>query len=304
MKFFWIACCLLGIALPASAQDVRLEVQGGVIQRQEGSEITIWANSPQTSYSIDNQGREFFHAKVQWRNVPAGSFLVTPQGVADALARTGGTISSSVSVPAGSRSAWQLNSNIKGDYRFVVVAGPTTPALLKRINALDKKPNFAIHLGDGAKDGYYQFLNRLSNLSFPTYLLPGRKDRSGNFVRLCGKSKQIFDVMGDRFLFLDNRTGKLGKSQLHWADEVLAGSHRNTFVFSYLPLKPTRTYRGDAREVKRLVSLFKQRKVTTMFSGAPSAYSRKKWGALEMLSVGERAVLVDCSQRGISIRPF
>ncbi|HEY9765511.1 MAG TPA: hypothetical protein V6C82_04075 [Chroococcales cyanobacterium] len=306
MKSFWLVILLL-LAAPAFASEADLGVQGGVIQRQEGEQITIWANSPQTSYTINNRGREFFHVKVQWRNVPAGSFLVTPQGVADALSRSGGTILSSVSVPGGSRAAWQLNCNIKGDYRFAVVAGVATPEILRRVEKTDRKPHFAIHLGDGASpNGYYQFLNRLSALSFPTYILPGRHDKSANFVRLCGKSKQIFDVAGDRFVFLDNRFGRLGKSQINWLDGVLAGPRRNTFVFLHLPLSSTRSLPGmsDRNEVRRLYRLFAERKVTSVFAGNTLTYSRQKRGGTEFYSVGGRAVGVEVSSRGVAIHPY
>lgn len=306
MRFSWLLSLVL-IALPAYAKDTALSIQGGVVQRQQGEQITIWSNSPQTSCTIGNTGREFYHAKLHWKNVPAGSFLVTPQGVADALSRNGGTISSSVSVAGGSKASWQLNSNIKGNYRFVVVSGPSSSAILKRVNNDPQKPHFAIHLGNGSVNrGYNAFLGQLSTLSFPTYLIPGSRDRAANFLKLCGKSKQIFDIGEDRFVFVDNRTGRLGRNQYAWLKDVLTGKHRHTFVFFHRPMYANRRSArpmSDRMEVARLASLFEKRKVTAVFAGSSPQQFKKNRHAVTYYSTGERVIAVNISAQGVSIQP-
>lgn len=263
---------LLAYAATLSPGQVRAH-DGGL--HLFGRRIAIWANSPEASLWIDNTSGSFYHAKVHWRNVLAGAYVETAQGVADAATAAGGTLNAEVTVPPGSQASWRLRPNLEGDYQFAVVGG--------RLGALEglarkwrggHRLRFAIQLGDtGWRMGSLQ--GALGRLHFPTYLLPGTRDSLAAFEREIGEPDEAFWVARDRFVFVNDRAHYLGSGRLGWLHyelrEAKSMRARRIFVFLPVPLVDPRRHHGDAlwsrREVRALLGMFQDYRVTGVFAG-------------------------------------
>ncbi len=291
------------LALPASAaRNIGLEIKGGSAFRQNGV-ITVWANSPQATLTLSNPDPSFYQAKIQWLNVPTGAFLTTPQGVSDGASRDG-TLSTSITVPGGSQGVWRLDPNLKGNFRFVVTGGG--------LGGLEKaeQPNFAIHLGNSGYAASH-LSQALKGKPFPTYTLRGTRDAAKAFNSKLGKAPTAFMVNGTGFIFLDNASGHLGSGQLQWLIERF-GQFREahvsrSFVFMHLPLVDPRKGKNVAMtnrdEVHRLLQLFKQNRVETVFAGNLPLVNESTWRDVPQVIVGGAfAMTVDVTPEGVSLR--
>lgn len=299
------ALALFGMAIrmPASAvRPIGLEVKDGSVIRHNGV-ITVWANSPQATLTLSNPEPSFYQAKIQWLNVPTGAFLTTPQGVSDGASRDG-TLSTSITIPGGTQTSWRLDPNLKGNFRFVVTGGG--------LGGLAKadQPNFAIHLGNS---GYTpsQLSEALKANAFPTYTLRGTRDATKAFSATLGKAPTAFVVNGNGFIFLDNASGRIGEEQVTWLVERF-GQFREanvtrTFVFMHLPMVDPRKGKNvamsDREEVRKLLQLFKQNQVQTVFAGNLPMIHDSTWRDVRQVIVGGAyALSVDVTPEGVSVR--
>lgn len=292
----------LMIASPAAARNIGVEVKGGTAVRQNGV-ITVWANSPQATLTLNNPEASFYQAKIQWLNVPTGAFLTTPQGVSDGASRDG-TLSTSITVPGGSQGVWTLEPNLKGNFRFVVTGGG--------LGGLEKaeNPNFAIHLGNSGRK-LENLAEVLKSRSFPTYTLRGTRDERKAYQAKLGKAPSAFAVDGTGFIFLDNSTGRLGKDQQKWLVERF-GQFREanvsrSFVFLHLPIVDPRKGRNagmkDRAEVLKLLTLFKQNGVHAVFAGNLPVVNHSNWrGVRQYVVGGAHAMAVDVAPDAVSVR--
>lgn len=295
---------VLGLALasPAAARNIGVEVKGGSAVRHNGM-ITVWANSPQAILTLDNPDASFFQTKIQWLNVPTGAFLTTPQGVSDGASRDG-TLSTSITVPGGSKGVWTLEPNLKGNFRFVVTGGG--------LGGLEKAeaPNFAIHLGNSGRK-LESLAEALRSRSFPTYTLRGTRDERKAYQAKLGKAPSAFTVDGTGFIFLDNSTGRLGKDQQKWLVERFRQFRESnvsrSFVFLHLPIVDPRKGRNaamkDRDEVVKLLTLFRQNGVHTVFAGNLPVVNHSTWrGVRQSVVGGAHAMAVDVTPDAVSVR--
>ncbi|MBO9542037.1 metallophosphoesterase [bacterium] len=271
-------------------------------------EIGIWANSPQTEVSVRNPAGGFLRATVRWRNVPKGAFLVSPEGVADAPSREGTTLSSRILVAGNSEARWKLDPNLKNDYTFVVSGGDVKGLeLAKRTGTVD----FGLHLGNALKP-LDQTLNTLSQLPFPTYVVPGNRDRRQDYVARTGEVRREFAIGRDRFLILDNAEDqKFSSAQRAWAAERLrayrAEDARRIFVFMHWPMVDPRKGKNaamyDRQEIRALQALFKEHKVTAVFaSHIPIADISQRQGVDYYIAGPGHAMVVQSQGSSLSIR--
>jgi hypothetical protein len=293
----------LALAAPSdAARNIGLEVKGGSAVRNNGV-ITVWANSPEATLTLSNPGASFYQAKIQWLNVPTGAFLTTPQGVSDGASRNG-TLNTSISVPGGSQGIWKLDPNLKDNFRFVVTGGG--------LGGLAKadQPNFAIHLGNSGLAATH-LSDALKANPFPTYTLRGTRDQAKAFQTKLGKAPSAFVVNGTGFIFLDNASGRLSTDQHRWLigrfGEFRESNVNRSFVFMHLPMVDPRKGRSvamkDRDEVLKLLQLFKQNHVQTVFTGNLPLVNQTTWHGIPQVVVGGAyAMSVDVTPESVSVR--
>ena len=119
----WMLAVSFGWPIAAALAAAQVRIHQGARQPSSGKDLEIWANSPQTSLTLYNPDERFLRTDVRWLNVPEGSYLATPQGVADATSVAGCTLKVRSLLAAHGTAHWQLESNIKGDYAFAVTSG-------------------------------------------------------------------------------------------------------------------------------------------------------------------------------------
>lgn len=300
---------LTTVTAPAlAAPKPQVSVQGGAQRGTNDSEIGIWANSPQTEVAVRNPAAGFLRTTVRWRNVPRGAFLVSPEGVADAPSREGTTLSSRVLVPGNSEARWKLDPNLKDDYTFVVSGGEIKALeLAKRAGSVD----FGIHLGNALKP-LDKTLSGLAQFPFPTYVVPGNRDRVQDYVARTGEVRREFAIGRDRFLILDNaEDAKFSGAQRAWAAERLkayrAEGARRIFVFMHWPLVDPRKGKNaamyDRKEIRSLQSLFNEHKVDAVFaSHIPVANISQRQGVDYYIAGPGHAMVVQSQGPALSIR--
>lgn len=310
-----LVCTLLCAGLIASlaptalaAPAPKVTVTGGAQRGTTDKEIGIWANSPQTEVSVRNPSGGFLRATVRWRNVPQGAFLVSPEGVADAPSRDGTTLSSRILVAGNSAARWKLDPNLKDDYSFVVSGGEVAAlGLAKRAGGVD----FGLHLGNALKP-LDQTLSALSELPFPTYVVPGNRDRQQDYVARTGEVRREFAIGRDRFLILDNaKDAKFSGAQRAWAAERLkayrAENARRVFVFMHWPMVDPRKGKNaamyDRKEIRALQALFKENRVSAVFSShIPIADISQRQGVDYYIAGPGHAMVVRTQGPALSIR--
>lgn len=298
--------CWLTLGLPAWA-DPDVLVHGGAQRPGTGNELGIWANSPQTAVSIHNPTGGFLRTNLHWYNVPAGSYLATPQGVADAATHTGGGLVVRSLLAGNGSSNWQLEPNIKGDYGFAVTGGDVKGLnLAKKAGAF----NFAMHLGNSGLK-MPELLESLESLPFPTYVLPGNRDSHAEFISRTGEISRDFAIERDRFLLIDNANARLSKAQRAWIASRLQRYRREgarrIFAFLHRPLVDPRRGKNSAMhnryEVRALQKLFQEGKVTAVFaSHLPIANQSMRHGVNYYIVGSGHALLVQAKGEGLSLR--
>ncbi len=293
-----LACLALLLAGPADANGLAISTLSAAWQLR-GDKLSIWANSPEAGLMIDNRGqRGFLTINAIWDNIVAGSFVSTPEGVVVGTSRDGTPIAGAVTIPNAERQSWSLKPNITGGYRFAVVGGTraATPgqATYGQISQAMKgqSVNFAIHLGNAVTNGNKQqlevFREQLRSFAFPTYVVPGNHEvASGGrkqWQRLFGTMPVTFRIGADRFIMLDNATGVVERKQEDWLMGVLGRARdehvRRLFVFLHMPLVDVRPGLNqgmrDRAQVRRLLKIFRQHDVHTVFAGHIPMFARER----------------------------
>ena len=314
-----MAClsCVALVAGPAAANGLVISAFGAAWQMQGGDRLKVWANSPEATVVVDNRTqRGFLTLGATFDNILAGSFVSTPEGVVMGTSRDGTPIAGSLTVPNAERQSWSLKPNVTGAYRFAVLGGTRAPtgsqATYGQISQAMKGQavNFAVHLGDAVTNGNKRqlemFREQLRSFAFPTYAVPGNHEvASGgrkDWNRLFGSVPLSFRIGTDRFLMLDNAAGLLDPKQESWLRDALGRARderaRRVFVFLHLPLVDVR--RGlnqgmrDVPQVRRLLKLFQQHGVHTVFAGHIPMYAQERRSGVSYVTTsggGERPVV-------------
>ncbi len=301
----------LALALPTPPivrhGQLQLAVTGGTVYERSGGSIAIWANSPEVRISVVNTAQGFYNGNLRWLNVPAGSYLVSGRGVAEAAASSGGILVSPLSLAGGGRSAWKLESGIPKDYRFAV-ASSIKGGLKQLPRTAGDKPHFSLTLGG---TGVNSAMDLAASLDFPAYLLPGLFDGKGLVRQRLGTPYSAFAVGGDRFLLLDNRANVLGKEQLDWVgkrlQEYRLDGARRVFVFMHRPpVDPRRNVRNGLSnkvESRRLARLLKTVPTAAIFAGQINRSYTKTWYGIKTYMLTDRDVMVvESKANDLSIR--
>ncbi|MBM3274753.1 MAG: hypothetical protein FJZ00_06350 [Candidatus Sericytochromatia bacterium] len=294
-------------AATGRAGQLRIAVSGGGIVEQTASAVGIWANSPNVEISVVNESPGFYNGTLKWRNVPAGSYLISGRGVAEAATNTAGSLVASLSLAGGGRSRWRLEPNLSKDYRFAV-SGTVKSGLGALPESAAQRPHFAVQLGGM---GVVPAMSLAETLDFPSYLLPGVNDSSPAIRQRLGASYQAFGVGADRFLLLDNRNYSLGTKQLEWVgkrlqDFRLEGA-RQVFVFMHRPpVDPRRNVRNglaNKAEARRLARLLKTVRTAAIFSGQVNRSYTRNWHGFKTYMLAGRDVMVVETRGGeLSVR--
>lgn len=265
------AACWLGTAAPSFAGPLpQVMVSSGALQTVGEHEVSVWANSPQTALSLRNPSGGFLSTSVRWVNVPVGSYLVTPAGVAEAATRDGNTMQARATLSGGSTAQWRLEPNLKGAYTFAVSGGDVPAlAMTQRVGGI----NFALHLGN-ARTSLGDTLQSLKRLPFPTYVVPGNRDRYADYVARTGPVRRDFAIGRDRFIILDNADARVRKPQRDWLAGRLAAFRsegaRRVFVYMHWPLIDPRRGKHvqmeSAKEARALQRVLREGGVTAVFA--------------------------------------
>lgn len=314
--FAWMATVIsllaaLALVTPAAPivrhGQLQITVSGGAVTERSGNSVSIWANSPSVRATVVNTSQGFYNGNLRWLNVPAGSYLVSGRGVAEAATSAGGSLVSPLSLAGGGRSDFRLESAIPKDYRFAV-ASNIKSGLRQMQASPGNKPQFSVVLG-GA--GVIPAMEMARSLEFPAYLLPGVFDGEAVVRQRLGSAYSAFGVGADRFLLLDNRKHSLGKEQLDWVgkrvqDFRLDGARR-VFVFMHRPpVDPRRRVKNglfNREEAWRLARLLKTVPTAAIFAGQINRSYTKSWYGFKTYMLTERDVMVVESKGGdLSIR--
>lgn len=265
------AACWLGAAAPTLAGPLpQVMVSNGAPRTVGEHEVAVWANSPQTALSLRNPSSGFLSTSVRWVNVPVGSYLVTPAGVAEAATRDGNSMQARVTLSGGSTARWRLDPNLKGAYTFAVSGGDVPAlAMAQRVDGI----NFALHLGN-ARTSLGDTLQSLQRLPFPTYVVPGNRDRYADYVARTGPVRRDFAIGHDRFVILDNADARVRKAQREWLAGRLAAFRsegaRRVYVFMHWPLIDPRRGKHvqmeSAKEARALQKVFREGGVSAVFA--------------------------------------
>lgn len=314
----WLpAALVLGLlAGPAQADGLRVTTVGGAWSLKAMDKLQVWANSPEASMVIDNRGqRAFLTLSATWDNCLAGSFLSTPEGLVVGTSRDGSPIGGSLSVGPSERQSWSLHPNVTGAYRFAIVSGTRAAGAQSTYGVISKDmathgTTFAIHLGNATSGGNQRqlavFREQLRSFAFPTYVLPGNHEVAAGgrkaFGQLFGALPLTFRVGPDRFIMLDNATGKLERKAEDWLYGVLGRvddeKARHVFVFMHRPLVDVRPGLNegmtDRPQVRRLLKTFAQHHVHSVFAGHLPMFARERRQGVTYVTTaggGERPVV-------------
>lgn len=302
------ATAWLGLLAPAIAAPApQVTVSGGALRAVSEHEVSVWANSPQAALSLRNPSGGFLSTAVRWINVPVGSYLVTPQGVAEAATRDGNSMLARVTLSGGSTARWRLEPNLKGDYSFAVSGGDVPAlALAQRVSGV----NFALHLGN-ARTSLGETLQALERLPFPTYVVPGNRDRTRDYLARTGTVRRDFAIGRDRFVILDNADAHVRKAQREWLAGRLrafrAEGARRVFVFMHWPLVDPRRGKHvqmeSVQEIRALQRVFKEGGVSAVFaSHIPIANHSTRQGVNYHVVGPGHALVVRVQDAALSVR--
>lgn len=298
--------------VPPAAPVVRhgplqIAVSGGAVVERTAGMVTIRANSPAVRATVANASQGFYNGKLRWLNVPAGSYLVSGRGVAEAASSNGGSLNAPLSLAGGGRISWRLESNFPADYRFAVAS--TVKSGLRHLpKSPGHKPHFAILLGGS---GSLPTMELAESLDFPTYLLPGINDSPAIVRRHLGEAYAAFGVGPDRFLLLDNRKYSLGNDQLEWAGKRLQDFRldgaRRVFVFMHRPPVDPRRHvpngLANRAEARRLARLLKTVPTVAIFAGHINRSYTRSWYGFKTYMLTDRDVMVvESGSGGLSVR--
>lgn len=301
--------CGLGLGAPALAAPLpQVTVSSGALRAVGEHEVVVWANSPQTSVALRNPSGGFLSTAVRWVNVPVGSYLVTPEGVAEASTRDGNTMQARVTLSGGNTARWRLEPNLKGAYSFAVSGGDVPAiAMAQRVSG---GVNFAMHLGN-ARTPLGETLQALQKLPFPTYLVPGNRDRYADYVARTGAVRRDFAIGRDRFVVLDNADAHVRRAQREWLAGRLRAFRvegaRRVFVFMHWPLIDPRRGKHvqmeSAQEIRALQRVFKAGGVSAVFaSHIPIANQSKRLGVDYHVVGPGHALVVRVQDDTLSVR--
>lgn len=284
--------------------SLTLTVSGAVLSEDSGNTFDVWANSPEAQVTVTNKAAGFYHGKLRWHNVPAGSYLESGRRVAEAATATGRTLTASLTLAGGGRANFRLQPNFRKVVHFAIVASAGQAEAARRSGLA---PQFAIELGGlglaAASD--------VSGLGFPVYLMPGLHDHASLVRKRIGGGYGYFAIGTDRVLLLDDREHRLGERQLDWLGHELAafrdeGVQQVLVCFQIAPFDPRLHHRDgldDRVESRRIAHLFRTAHIAALV--APTGdrdYVRTWYGFKEFCLSNREAAIVDAESGNFSIR--
>jgi hypothetical protein len=282
-----------------AAQNTGIYISGGSFREQHNGQAVIWSNSPQTQFTIDNRGGNSSKEwRCKWLNIPAGSYLATPQGVVVATSKNGKTLEATLKAEVGETRQWTLNPNIQGNYK-VALLDPYADEKKILLPTLSKKlknsgVRFCLHLGHRKKTDLLGFEANLKRLPVPTYILRGPDEVYGDWKKNFGGLPVSFQVSQDRFLLVDNASGTLSLQQHQWLSRTLSTAQaqhaRNIFVVLQRPLIDPRPGLNKGMthktEVRNLIQLFKRYGVRSVIAGHLPFFHRERRKGLDFIIAG------------------
>ncbi len=282
-----------------------LTVSGAVLSEEGQGVFGVWANSPDAAVTVTNHSAGFYHGKLRWQNVPAGSYLESGRRVAEAATATGGDLFASVSLAGGGSRTFQLEPNFHKNVHFAIFQSPR-----RALGAFDgtARPQFGVELGGL---GLAAAPSEVSGLSFPVYLMPGLHDHESLVRKRLGGAYGFLSVGPDRILMLDDRHHRLGPRQFEWLEGQLAafrqeGVRQVIACFQIAPFDPRLHHRDGIEsryEARRVARLFRRAHIAAIFGGTGDRrYIRKWYGFKEYCLSVREAAIVDSSAGDLSIR--
>lgn len=171
---------------------------------------------------------------------------------------------------------------------------------------------FGINLGDVVNHAdeclYNNFFDKVAaNFSLPLLTVIGNHELSPDtgygrslYQQIFGAKKfnpfyYSFQIGENYFIVVDDAGGKVDNPQMRWLKSELykAQRYRNRFVFLHIPLddcRPNGSHCLSHTEAAKLLALFQQSNVTTIFAGHIHDYLTGTWGEIPYVITGGAGV--------------
>jgi 3',5'-cyclic AMP phosphodiesterase CpdA len=172
--------------------------------------------------------------------------------------------------------------------------------------ANEYRPDFVFHCGDltpfGQENQYADVLAILDMFNVPLYTTPGNHDiRLGGgarYIEYFGSPNYSFDIGPAHFTAFNSSAGDISEEDFDWLENDLAESSADwKFVFTHIPPFDPRPEENhtllNTTTSTRLISLFNQTGVSTVFAGHIHLYNQTmRNGVRYVISGGAGANLV------------
>jgi predicted phosphodiesterase len=179
---------------------------------------------------------------------------------------------------------------------------------LEQIVAIANKyrPDFVFHCGDltpfGQGNQYTDVLNALDGLNVPFYTTPGNHDTrlggGARYIEHFGSPNYSFNIGSAHFTAFNTSAADISEEDFVWLENDLTGSNADwKFVFTHIPPFDPRPGENhtllNVTTSTRLISLFNNSGVNTVFAGHIHMYNQTIWnGVRYVISGGAGANLV------------
>ncbi len=249
-----------------------LDVNGGIVLKEDDSKITIRSYSPETN--IDIQG---FKGDILVTNCNEGSEV---KGAGDSFDIN----DKNVSINIGKKEAKNIiiKTPEKNDFKFAVI-GDTQGMnhIFEDAVKQMKDIEFLIHLGDltssGEKNGYDSVESVINSTDFPVYTTIGNHDnRFGGENRYKNRFSPLqhsFSYFDYNFIFLNSANLSITEDQIEWMGSKLSNDKKNVIVTHapyYDPFSDSHTM--DKKSSQMMSNFISDHDVTAYMSGHIHAY--------------------------------